>query len=344
MILEVKHLRLVEAVATYGSLTNAGRYLNLTQSALSHQLNELERRLGTPLFHRVGRRLVPTYAGDRLLRSATKTLAILRRTESSLKHIASGHEAVLRFSTGCYTTYHWLAPLLSEYATRCPKVEVQVIAEVTRMAYTALLAGKIDVGIVSGRDDDERFDFTPLFDDEIVLIVPPQHRLASRAFVVADDFVDEHVFVYTEPRSENALFRLFLDPAGVSPARVSAIALTEAIVEMVKAGIGVASLARWAVQPYIDSGSLVAVRLGPKGLESRVARGDAERPRSAIACARVLSARRPRSVGRRRSAGEPGEREGVGCRTAPLRRDDTTHYFAFFLVVGSSSTKLPTFS
>jgi LysR family transcriptional regulator for metE and metH len=84
MILEVKHLQLVEAVAEFGSLTNAGKHLHLTQSALSHQLVELERRLATPLFHRVGRRLVPTVVGHRPLRSATRTLHILRRTEASL--------------------------------------------------------------------------------------------------------------------------------------------------------------------------------------------------------------------------------------------------------------------
>ena len=200
MILEVKHLQLVEAVAAYGSLTNAGKHLHLTQSALSHQLGELERRLGTPLFHRVGRRLVPTLAGDRLLRSATRALSILRRTESSLKRIAAGHEALLRFSTACYTTYHWLSPLLEEYARRCPKVEVQVVAEATRRPIEALLAGKIDVGIVSDVVPDDRIEFVPLFDDEVVLIVPPTHRLAMRSYVTAQDFVDEHLLVYTEPR------------------------------------------------------------------------------------------------------------------------------------------------
>lgn len=266
MILEVKHLRLVEAIATYGSLTNASKYLNLTQSALSHQLNELERRLGTPLFHRVGRRLVPTHAGDKLLRTAERTLDILRRTENSLKHIAAGHEAVLRFSTGCYTSYHWLAPLLQEYARRCPKVEVQLVAEATRRPLQALLAGKIDVGIVSGGGDDERIHFTPLFDDEMVLLVPPDHPLAAREFATPEDFADEHVLVYTEPLSDNNVFTGFLDPAGVRPRRVSPIMLTEAIAEMVKAGVGVACLARWAAQPWLDAGSLVAVRLGAAGM------------------------------------------------------------------------------
>lgn len=266
MILEVKHLQLVEAVAAYGTLTNAGKHLNLTQSALSHQLVELEKRLGTPLFHRVGRRLVPTAAGDRLLRSATRTLSILRRTESSLKRIAAGHEAILRFSTACYTTYHWLSPLLEEFARRCPKVEVQVVAEATRRPIEALLAGKIDVGIVSDFPPDDRLEFTPLFEDELVLIMPPTHRLASRAHVNAEDFVDEHLFVYTEPRIDNTVFQRVLDPAGVIPRRVSAIQLTEAIVEMVKAGLGVAALARWAIEPYVRAGTLVGVRITPDGV------------------------------------------------------------------------------
>jgi LysR family transcriptional regulator for metE and metH len=269
MILEVKHLQLVEAVAAYGSLTNAGKHLHLTQSALSHQLVELERRLGTPLFHRVGRRLVPTLAGDRLLRSATRTLNTLRRTENSLKRIAAGREAVLRFSTACYTTYHWLAPLLEEFARRCPKVDVQVVAEATRRPIEALLAGKIDVGIVTDLGPDDRLQVVPLFDDEIVLIMPPRHRFASRPYVTAQDIGEEHLLVYTEPRADNSIFRRVLDPAGVVPRRVSAIQLTEAIVEMVKAGLGVAALARWAVAPHVRAGSLVAVPVTPNGLHRK---------------------------------------------------------------------------
>jgi LysR family transcriptional regulator for metE and metH len=269
MVLEVKHLQLVEAIAEFGTLTNAGKHLNLTQSALSHQLVELERRLGTPLFHRVGRRLVPTVAGDQLLRSATKMLHMLRRTEATLERIAAGRDAVLRFSTECYTAYHWLSPLLAEYARRCPKVEVQVIAEATRRPIEALLAGRIDIGVGVDFPPDDRIDLTPLFEDELVLIASPSHRLASREFLSANDLAQEHVLVYSDPRGGNALFRYLLDPAGVTPRRVSTIQLTEAIVEMVKAGLGVAPLAMWAAQPYVNLGSLVALRVGPQGTRRR---------------------------------------------------------------------------
>jgi LysR family transcriptional regulator for metE and metH len=269
MILEVKHLQLVEALAEFGSLTNAGKHLNLTQSALSHQLVELERRLATPLFHRVGRRLVPTAAGDHLLRSATRTLNILRRTESTIERIAAGREAVLRFSTECYTAYHWLSPLLAEYARRCPKVEVQVVPEATRRPLDALLAGRIDIGVGVGFRADERLDIAPLFEDELVLIAPPTHRLAAREFVTASDLASEHLLVYADTRGDNPVFRYVLEPARVTPRRVSNVPLTEAIIEMVKAGFGVAALASWAVEPHVAAGTVVALRLTAGGVHRR---------------------------------------------------------------------------
>jgi LysR family transcriptional regulator for metE and metH len=266
VILEVKHLRLVEAVASYGTLTNAGKHLNLTQSALSHQLNELERRLGTPLFHRVGRRLVPTVAGERLLEAAKRTLTILRRTEGTLKRIAAGQEAVLRLTTECYTAYHWLPAILEEFGRRCPKVEVQVVAEATRRPIEALLAGKIDVAIMHNPVRDDRIESTPLFEDEMVVVAAPSHPLAKAAFVRPEDFADEHLLVYTPLQAEDLIVRRVLGPAGVMPRRVTAIQLTEAMLEMVRAGLGISVLARWAAEPQVASGAVRAIRLTQHGL------------------------------------------------------------------------------
>ena len=88
MELEVRHLRLVQAVATLGSLTAAAGQLNLTQSALSHQLRDIEERLGTPLFLRRSRRMIATAAGQRLLATAARVLADLARTEAQVRDIA----------------------------------------------------------------------------------------------------------------------------------------------------------------------------------------------------------------------------------------------------------------
>src|SRR5438093_8523375 len=112
MDLEVRHLRLVSAVAELGSLTRAGDRLHLTQSALSHQLRDIESRLGTPLFLRVGKRMVLTPAGERLLRSAESVLTTIERTEDAIRNLAGAERGVLRLTTECYTCYHWLPALL----------------------------------------------------------------------------------------------------------------------------------------------------------------------------------------------------------------------------------------
>src|SRR5260221_6076254 len=126
MELEIRHLRLVAAVAEVGSLTRAGDQLHLTESALSHQLRDVESRLGTALFLRVGKRLVLTPAGERLLSSATDVLERLRQTEHDIREMGRARAGTLRITTECYTCYHWLPPLLLRYRRAFPRVEVRI--------------------------------------------------------------------------------------------------------------------------------------------------------------------------------------------------------------------------
>jgi LysR family transcriptional regulator, regulator for metE and metH len=265
MILETRHLRLIEAVSQDGSLTKAGLRLHLTQSALSHQLLELEGRLRLSLFHRLGKRMVPTIAGLRLLEAANQAMPHLRSAEDDLQRLASGRHAVLRLSTECYTCYHWLPSVLAPFNERFPWVEVRIVAEATNHPVAALLAGTIDLAITHSEGQDERLVYFPLFEDELVVVLPPSHRLATKRYLSAGDFSEEHLIVYATPRSENMVFRQVLTPAGVSPRRTSEIQLTEAIVELVKAGVGISVLARWAVLPHLEAGTLHALPLTPTG-------------------------------------------------------------------------------
>jgi LysR family transcriptional regulator, regulator for metE and metH len=113
--LEVRHLRLVQAVAAEGGVTRASRRLHLSQSAVSHQLIDLERSLGARLFDRVGKRMVATAAGRRVALAAERVLAELVTTERDLSARPNARR-VLRIATGCYTSYHWLPPVLARFA------------------------------------------------------------------------------------------------------------------------------------------------------------------------------------------------------------------------------------
>src|SRR6266481_3904550 len=260
MILETRHLRLVGAVAEHGTLTRAGRVLNLTQSGLSRQLLDLETRLGLPLFHRLGKRMVPTPAGQ-----PPQLFFDVRE----LRRLAGGRAAILRVSTECYTCYHWLPGVLPRFTRRFPQVDVQIVAEATHHPVPALLDGRIDLAIVSNDDHDDRLSYVPLFTDELVALLRPGHPLSAKPFLSATDFADQHLFVYLLPPSENDVFTKLLSPAGVVPRRVSAIQLTEGIIELVKGGAGIAVLARWAVAPHLKTGELRAVPLTRRGLERR---------------------------------------------------------------------------
>jgi LysR family transcriptional regulator for metE and metH len=264
-MLEIRHLQLVAAVAEEGGITRAGRRLHLTQSALSHQLRDAEDRLGVKLFDRVGKRMVLTPAGDRLLRAARAVLEELARAEEEIGREAGRPRRVLRLTTQCNTVYHWLPARLRLLERRHPEVDVQVVAGATDAPLPSLLEGRIDLAIVHTPSRDPRLRYRSLFKDELVVVLPPGHRLAGRAFVKAEDLAPEHLIVYSIPREANLVFREVLFPAGVAPARVTHIQLTEAIVEMVKAGLGVSVLARWAVAPELERGGLRACTLTSAG-------------------------------------------------------------------------------
>ncbi|MFY9554702.1 MAG: LysR substrate-binding domain-containing protein [Blastocatellia bacterium] len=263
--LEVRHLKLVETVAKEGGITKAATRLHVTQSALSHQLRDIEDKLGTPLFLRLNKKMLLTQAGERLLSSAPAVLEELKRVEEDIRQIALHREGILRISTECYTCYHWLPPVLKPFSREFPRVEVRIIAEATHRPIEALLDGRLDLAITSTATRNQKLMFKPLFKDEMVAIVSPDHPFASRPHLTAKDFASEHLLVYALPKEELTVFQKILIPAGVAPKHLSRVELTEAIVEMVKAGLGIGVMARWAVAPQVKAGTLCALPLTARG-------------------------------------------------------------------------------
>ena len=268
--LDLRHLRLVAAVAESGGQTRAAHRLNLTQSALSHQLRELEGRIGAPLFIRTSRRMVLTAVGERVLSSARRVLHEVESLERDLvTEATSGGAGVVRLATECYTCYHWLPGVVTAFRKEWPRVDVRIIAEATANPVRALLDGALDLAIVAGDVDERRLGCTSLFEDEQVVVVAPGHPLAKKAFVEPEDLRDEHLILYTTHSSESSVLREVLRPAGVEPRHLTRVQLTEAIVELVKAGLGVSVLARWAIAPQLRDRSLVGIPLTKSGFHRR---------------------------------------------------------------------------
>ena len=269
MQLDVPYLKLMVAIADGGGITAAARRLFLTQSALSHRLSALERKLGVALFEREKGRLVLTSAGTQLVSAARRILADLEDVERRIRQGQRQEPASIRIATECYTCYHWLPPVLTSFRGSWPFADFAVVSSATAQPVRALLAGEVDVAIVHEHPREARVRYHPLFDDELVLVLPRGHALAGKAYVTAEDFVGLNLFLYQTSQGDTTVEREVLRPSGVTPAHLTRLQLTEAIIEFVKAGIGATVMARWAVAPQVNAGQLDTVRVTRRGLSRR---------------------------------------------------------------------------
>jgi LysR family transcriptional regulator, regulator for metE and metH len=263
--LELRHLRLVWTVAEERNLTRASERLRLTPSAISHQLRALEEVVSGPIFHRDGKRFRLTPAGDVLLDAATRVLGIIVDAEDRLIKSQQGRAGTVRLCTHCYTGYHWLPAVIRAFRSEHPEADVRVAGDATHRALEALYNREIDLAITPQGTDRAGMLVRPVLRDEVRLILPANHPLAKKAWLEPAEIAREHLFLYAGGPEESSLCVDILRPAGVWPRRHTNIQLTEAILELVKAGMGVAALAEWAVQPYLADGSVVAKRITRKG-------------------------------------------------------------------------------
>ena len=265
-MIDIKYLRLIETVASEGSLSGAAKKLFLTQSALSHQLKEIELQMGTQAFHRVNKKLVITPAGNIVLAAARRILPLVENVDLELKKIASGEMGQLRLCTECYTCYHWLPPLIKKFNLEYPNIDIQIITENVNEPLTLLKDGKVDVALVSRVEKDNSLDYVELFNDEMVLLMSSRDPLTQYPVILPDHFSDQVLITHSSRGKQGLIFREVLNPAGVEVRKIVYVQLTEAVVEMVKAGIGIAVLPKWTLKPYLLNGNLAIKKIKHKGV------------------------------------------------------------------------------
>jgi LysR family transcriptional regulator for metE and metH len=268
-VLESPHLRLIAEVARSESVTRAADRLNVTQSAVSHQLRDLEDRLGTALFVRSGRRMLPTPAGRLIASAAADVLPAIGRVEAQVEQLARHAAGELRVCTHCYTGYSWLPALVEGLRRRYPGFALQIAPEYTLDPIAALLDAKLDLAIMNDPTDDRRLRHRELFDDEHVAVVPATHRWAARSFVRPDEIASEPLYLYSRSIENSFIMRHVLRPLGLAPAHVTYLQLPEGILEMVRAGMGATVLPRWSIVSALAAGGLRAIRITRRGVFRR---------------------------------------------------------------------------
>lgn len=262
--MELKHLRLVSAIARHGGLTAAMDELHLSQPALSQRLTSLEKELDVALFSRVGRRMVPTAAGELVLEMAREVLDKTHQLEARLKAISRG-ERVLRLGVQCYTALHWLPAIMAAFGRKHPRTRLVFVSEATHDVEQALMQGRIDVGVAHSVPESAYFRRIPLFTDELVAIAPSGHRLAGCAAIEPGDLAGEVVYLHKSPAQRPGRAADFLAHAGRVAASLESIQWTDPILEFVRAGMGVGIVPAWVLPPRLR-GRLHVCRLAAKGI------------------------------------------------------------------------------
>jgi len=269
-ILDLRHLRTLLALLESGSVSRAAALQNVTQSALSHQLKALEEFYGLTLFERKSAPVAFTPAGRRLLELAQDVIPAVDRAERDIARLTGHGAGKLRIAVECHTCFDWLMPSMDALRLRWPEVEQDIVSGFQSDPVGLLHQDRADVAIVSEVDADERdVGVYPLFEFDIVAILPLGHPLLARDHLVAADFADETLITYPVPDEMLDLVRQVLRPAGVEPPRRTT-ELTVAMLQLVASGRGFAALPLWAVQTYLQRGYVAQQRIGEGGLTGRL--------------------------------------------------------------------------
>ena len=269
LMLEIRHLRSLIAIADTGKLATAADRVHLTQSALSHQIRAVEEHYATPLFERTRQGLRFTPAGERLLTLARTVLNDVSAAERDLQRMNGETKGELRIALECHTCFDWLMPVMHAFRQRWPEVEVDLVAGFHADPLALLKEGRADLVVGSKPKAPRAWSAQPLFRFEILAVLANDHPLRHKRFLTARDMADQTLITYPVPEQRIDLIREVLKPAGIDLPRRTA-ELTVAIVQLVASRRGIAALPNWGLQSYLEHDYVKAVPIGPKGLWSEL--------------------------------------------------------------------------
>jgi LysR family transcriptional regulator for metE and metH len=248
MHIEFRHLRTIKAIHEHGGVARAAEVLNITQSALSHQIKGLEDQAGVELFVRRSKPMRLSAAGMRLLRLAEQVLPQIDSLSAEFAALRDGKSGRLHIAIECHACFEWLFPVLEAFRKQYGDVDVDIRPGLAFDALPALMKEDVDVVISSDPENLAGITFTPLFDYSPVFVAAATHPLAEKSHVDAEDFRGQTLITYPVDRARLDIFSQLLTPAKVEPAAIRQVELTAVILLLVASNRGVTVLPDWVVR------------------------------------------------------------------------------------------------
>ncbi len=272
--MELRHLIYFEAAARHQHISRAAAELTVAQPALSKQIRDLERELGVELFERVGRNVRLTEAGQALLDHARAILAQVEAARAEMRERVGLRRG--RASIGAPPTVgtHLLPGILALFNQRYPGLEIWMREGGTQMLLKLLEAGELDLAVVTLPVADRTLAISPLFTEELVIVVSPAHPLAGQELVALADLVDQPFLLNPQGYEIRDIALAACRQAGFTPRVVLDGGEIDMVLSMAAAGLGIALLPRLALE---GNERLIALRVSDRELRrtmALVSRGD----------------------------------------------------------------------
>lgn len=265
--MELKYFRLIKTIAEEGSIANSSERLFLTQSALSHQLRDLEERLGYKVFIRARNKWVLTNEGNELYKLANKLFNSIEESFNAIQHIKEGSIGSIKLSAECQSFFHSIPGFIQKMGILYPEISIDLSLGTKHQTISQILSDEIDIAILTSKPSAEALTNIKVFEDEIFAVMHSENKLNSLDYLEASHFSDMHLLINSFPLESVSVYEHFLKPNRINPKKISAFPFTEISLSMIEANMGILCVPKWQLKSFKLSEDIIFKRISENGLK-----------------------------------------------------------------------------
>ena len=268
--MDLRQLEIIRAIADTGSFTAAGTKLRVSQSAVSRQILLLEEELGEAVFHRLGRRIRITPAGEALLQLSRRVFHDLDETVATINDKQESLRGTLRLVGAMTVCLYGFPPLVTEVRRIHPKVDLKVTVGSIERSVEMLRTGTGDLGLLTLPIGASDLVEVPVLHEDLLLTVYPTHPLATKRTVRPTDLDGQPFIVFETGSITRHVVEGFFAQEGIDLSVVMETENVEIIKAMVRHGLGISIIPWQAASSDVQTGQLCCRRIEERSLQREV--------------------------------------------------------------------------
>jgi DNA-binding transcriptional LysR family regulator len=264
--MDLRQLEIIRAIAESGSFTAAGEKLHVSQSAISRQILLLEEELGEPVFHRIGRRIRITPAGESLLQLSNRVFQDLQETVSAISDKQESLRGTMRLVGGMTVCLYVFPALLAEVRRAHPNLDLKITVGSAERSIAMLRSGAGDLGLITLPVEANDLVSVPVLREELLLITYPAHPLARKRQITPADLTRQPFILFETGSITRRIVEQFFMRERIDPEIVMETENVEIIKAMVRHGLGISIIPWQAAADDVRTEQLFCTRIAGHAL------------------------------------------------------------------------------